>query len=144
MTAKARKKTEFFNKKARFDYEISDSFEAGIALVGVEIKAIRNGRVNLTGSYAKVIGGEVYWVGGNIQLKDGESSRTKKLLLHQAEINRLIGKTQAGFTLIPLKLYMKRGRAKIELGLGKGLKKYDKREKLKQQDQKRDTERIVK
>lgn len=131
------------NKKAFHDYAIIDTLEAGVVLTGDEIKAIRGKRVNITGSYAKIIGGEIYWLGGNFNILDG--SRTKKLLLHKSEIKKLIGKLEEkGYALIPLKLYLKRGRAKLELGLGKGLKKEDKREILKKKDQQREAERKIK
>lgn len=137
-------KTEIFNKKARFDYDISESLETGIVLTGEEIKAIRSGRVSLAASYAKIINGEVYWLGGNF-LGVSVPDRTKKLLLHKDQIKRLIGKTQEeGMTLIPIKLYLKKGKAKIELGLGRGKKKYDKRETLKKRDQKREIDRRLK
>lgn len=137
-------RTEFFNKKARFDYDIQETMEAGIALTGQEIKAIRSGRVNMTGSYAKVISGEIFWIGATFNLPD-DADRTRKLLLHKEQIERLIGKSQEqGMTLIPLKLYLTRGKAKLELGIGKGLKKYDKRDKLKQRDQEREIGRKIK
>lgn len=145
MDKKPNKKVEFYNKKARFDYEIIDSFEVGVALKGDEIKAIRAGRLNMTGSYAKIIGGEVYWLGGNFNLGNDESQRTRKLLLHHQEIERLAGKVQeGGLTLIPLKLYLKRGRAKLELGLGKGKKKYDKRKVIKERDLEREARARIK
>lgn len=131
-------KTEFYNKKARFDYEIAESFEAGIVLTGEEIKAIRSGRISLAASYAKILNGEVFWLGGNF-LGVSVPDRTKKLLLHKDQIKRLVGKLgEDGMTLIPLKLYLHRGKAKLELGLGKGKKKYDKRETIKKRDQERE------
>ncbi len=145
MISEAKKKLEFYNKKARFDYEILDSVEAGIALLGQEIKAIRHGRVSLTGSHARIINGEIFWIGGNIAASLGDDQRTRKLLLNRSQIERLIGKsTQEGLTLIPLKLYLKRGRAKLELGLARGMKKYDKREKIKKRDQEREIGRKTK
>lgn len=126
---------EFFNKKARADYGIGDSFEVGIVLTGEEIKGIRSGRVNLSTSHAKIMHGEVFWIGGEIQVPSGDIQRTRKLLLHKDQIDKLIGKiNEKGYTLIPLKLYLTRGKAKMELGLGQGLKKYDKRDKLKRRD----------
>lgn len=131
------------NKKAYHDYKIADTFEAGIVLTGDEIKAIRAKGVNILGSYAKIISGEVFWLGGNFNIPDG--TRTKKLLLHKDEIKKLIGKLEEkGYSLVPLKLYLKRGKAKLELGLGKGLKKSDKREIIKKKDQQREAERGVK
>ena len=129
------KKKEFFNKKARHEYSITDSFEAGIVLNGLEIKAIRNGRVDMSASYAKIMNGEVFWLGGNINVEEGDRQRTRKLLLKKTEIKKLIGKTaEKGLSLIPLKLYLTRGKAKLELGVGKGMKKYEKRSALKEKD----------
>jgi len=137
-------KTEFYNKKARFDYDIIESLEVGIVLTGEEIKAIRSGRVTMTTSYAKIINGEVFWLGGNF-LGTTVPDRTKKLLLSKSQINRFAGKTQeGGMTLIPLKLYLKKGKAKLELGLGRGKKKYDKRETIKRRDQEREVARRTK
>lgn len=137
-------KTEFFNKKARFDYEILESLEVGIVLTGEEIKAIRSGRISIVTSYAKIINGEVFWLGGNF-LGISTPDRTKKLLLNKSQIKRFIGKTQeGGMTLIPLKLYLKKGKAKLELGLGRGKKKYDKRESIKRKDQDREVARKTK
>jgi len=132
-------KREFYNKKARFDYDITDSLETGIVLTGEEIKAIRANRVDMTGSYAKILNGEVFWIGANINIEGGDRQRTRKLLLHKSQIDKLMGKTsEQGFSLIPLKMYLSRGKAKLELGTGKGMKKYDKKEKLKERDIERD------
>ncbi|MFA7253861.1 MAG: SsrA-binding protein SmpB [Patescibacteria group bacterium] len=142
---KASKKVEYFNKKARFDYTISESLEAGLVLSGHEIKAIREGRVNLTGSYVKIMNGEAFWVGGDIAVPEGDRQRTRKLMLHRDQIKRLLGKSaEEGSALIPLKLYLARGFAKLELGIGKGKKKYDKRESLKKRDQEREIGRGIK
>lgn len=140
------KRTIFIeNKKARFDYEIIDSFEAGIVLVGLEIKALREKKVGINGSYVKIIGGEVFWLGGNFDVKEGDRQRTRKLLLHGSEISKLIGKTsESGLTLIPLKIYLKHGRAKLEIGLARGKKKYDKRETIKKRDLDREASRSAK
>jgi len=133
------KSVEYFNKKARFDYVIEESIEAGIVLTGLEIKAIRSGRVNMTSSYAKIIGGEIFWLGGVIEVLSGDKQRTRKLLLKMTEIKKLIGKTEEkGLALVPIKLYLKRGRAKLELGIGRGKKKYDKRAAEKEKDIERD------
>jgi len=133
------------NKKAYFDYQVLDSLEAGIALVGLEIKALRAKKVSITGSYVKILGGEVYWLGGNFDVTDGDRQRTRKLLLHTSEINSLIGKSQEkGLSLIPLKLYLKHGKAKLEIGIARGKKKYDKRETIKKRDQKREASRSIK
>lgn len=136
------------NKKAYHDYFVEDTYEAGIVLQGTEIKAIRAGRVNLKDSYAQIKGGEVFLVGmhispyeqGNRYNHDPE--RTRKLLLHKKEIDKLTGETKVtGYSLVPLKLYLKNGYAKVLLGLAKGKKNYDKREALKQKEAKRDIER---
>jgi len=133
------------NKKAFFDFTIEENFEAGIALTGEEIKALREKRVTINSSYIKVINGEVFWLGGNFNIVQGDKQRTKKLLLHKDQIKRLAGKTQEqGLTIIPLHLYIKRGRAKLEIGLAKGKKKYDKREVIKRRDLDREAERKVK
>ena len=129
-------KKEFFNKKARFDYEILETFEAGIVLTGNEIKAIRSGRINLSSSYAKVMGKEVFWLGGDINVEEGDRQRTRKLLLHKSQIKKFIGKSsEKGLSLIPLKLYIKKGKAKLLLGIGRGKKKRDKREIIKQREE---------
>ena len=141
----ADKNKSFFNKKARFDYEIKDSFEAGIVLTGLEIKAIKDGRVDMTGSYVKLINSELFWLGASILVSSGEGQRTRKLLVHKEQIKSLIGKVQEkGMTLVPLKLYLKHGKAKLEVGLGKGKKIYDKREALKKRDQEREAEVKIK
>lgn len=135
------------NKKAFFEYEITDRFEAGIVLAGQEIKAIRAGKVNLTGSHAKILQSkshtpELFIINMHIDSRDTDPTKTRKLLLHRTEINKLIGKTQQkGLTLIPLRLYLKHGRAKIELGLGHGKKLHDKRETIKKRDLARETSR---
>ena len=137
---KSEKKREFYNNKARFDYQVLDSFEAGIVLTGPEIKCIREGRIDITTSYVKLMNGELFWLGANFNLESGDKQRTRKLLVHKEEIDRLIGKTEEkGNALLPLKLYLKRGRAKLEVGLGRGMKKYDKRQKIKERDIERDT-----
>ncbi|MFD2679414.1 SsrA-binding protein SmpB [Bacillus seohaeanensis] len=136
------------NKKARHDYSIEDTMEAGIVLKGTEIKAIRGGRVNLKDSFARIRNGEVFlhnmhispYEQGNIHNHD--PLRTRKLLLHKRQINRLIGETkETGYALVPLKLYLKDGFAKVLLGLGKGKKKYDKREDLKRKEANRSIQR---
>ncbi len=135
------------NKKARFDYEILEKFEAGIVLSGHEAKSIKTGHVNLAGAHAIVRGGELFLVGMDVpsfQPKNApanyDSMRTKKLLLNKKEISYLIGKTKSGLTLVPVRLYNKGARVKIELGLARGKKQYDKRETIK----KRETEREIK
>ncbi|HLB24712.1 MAG TPA: SsrA-binding protein SmpB [Nitrospirota bacterium] len=138
------------NKKAFHDFFIEEKFEAGIALTGTEVKSLREGRVNLKDSYAQVKGGEVFLIGchvspyshGNIMNVDPE--RTRKLLLHGREIKSIQGLlTQKGYTLVPLRIYFKGSRAKVELGLAKGKKLYDVREAVKEKEAKREVERAV-
>ncbi len=138
------------NKRARFDYDISDIYEAGLALQGTEVKSLRQGRVTLKDAYADVQDGEVYLLHAHIdQYEQGnrfnhDPERPRKLLLHKQEIRRLIGKTQErGLTLIPTRMYFTRGRAKIEIGVAKGKKHYDKRQELKRRTAQRDVERAL-
>lgn len=139
------------NSRAYHDFFIEESYEAGISLVGTEVKALREGRVNLRESFARVEGGEVYlyqchispYSHGNIS--NHEPLRCRKLLLHREEIRRLFGKAQIrGYTLLPLKIYFKNGVAKVELALGKGKKSHDKREALKKKEARREIQRAVK
>ena len=136
------------NKKAYHDFFIEETFEAGIVLQGTEIKSIRKGKANLKDSFAKIERGEVYL--HNMHVSPYEQGnrynhdplRTRKLLLHRKEINKLIGETkEVGYTIVPLKLYLKNGYCKVLIGLGKGKKQYDKREDLKKKEAKRDIER---
>ncbi len=136
------------NKKARFHYSIEDSLEAGICLLGTEVKSLREGKVNLGDSYGTIKNGELFLVDVHISpyshgnRNNPDPLRTRKLLLHKQEIRRLIGKVQEkGFTLIPLRLYFSNGKAKVELGLAKGKKLFDKRETLKQKAMQREMER---
>lgn len=136
------------NKKAYHDYFIEETYEAGIVLKGTEIKSIRAGRVNLKDSYAQIKDGEVFLIGMHISPYEKgnrfnhDPERTRKLLLHKREINKLVGETkQAGYSLVPLKIYLKNGYAKVLIGLAKGKKKYDKREELKHKEAKREIER---
>jgi len=138
------------NKKASHDYFIEESFEAGIQLTGTEIKSIRGGKVQLKDSYVKISKGEAFWFGGHIapfefgNRFNHDETRTRKLLLHRKEINKLIGKVkEEGYALIPLKIYLKGGFAKMELALAKGKKNYDKRETLKEKDAQRDIQRAL-
>ena len=123
------------NKKAYHDYFVLEKMEAGIALLGTEVKAIREGRLNLKDSYAMVQAGETFLLNCHISpyshgnRENHDPTRSRKLLLHQKEIRRLIGKTQEkGLTLVPLRVYLKRGRVKVELGVARGKKLIDKRE----------------
>jgi SsrA-binding protein len=139
------------NKKARHDYHIIEVIEAGMVLVGTEVKSLREGRANLKDSYARVRDGELYLVQAHISpyshasYDNHDPERVRKLLVHRRELKRLTGKTQEkGLTLVPLKIYFKDGKAKIELALASGKKSYDKRETLKRQTQKREMERAIK
>ncbi|HUV11854.1 MAG TPA: SsrA-binding protein SmpB, partial [Acidimicrobiia bacterium] len=138
------------NRKARHDYLILDSFEAGIMLAGAEVKSIREGRATLGEAYARVQGGEVWLLGMHVSpyaysRGDLEPVRPRKLLLHLREIEELTRATaDRGITLVPLKLYFKDGRAKIELGVARGKRAYDKRHALAERDAKRETERAMK
>jgi SsrA-binding protein len=136
------------NKTARLNYFIDDTYEAGIALVGTEVKALREGKANLKDSYALVKDGEVFvhemhispYTFGNRENHD--PLRVRKLLLHKGEIKRLYGKSrERGLALIPLKLYFKSGKVKIEIGVGRGKRLYDKRESLKVKEDRREMER---
>lgn len=139
------------NKKAFHDYFIEERYEAGIALEGWEVKAIRASRVQIKEAYVVLRGGEVFVIGMHISALPTASThikpdptRTRKLLLHAAEINKLIGKVErAGFTLVPLDLHYKKGRIKLEIGLAKGKKQHDKRETEKQRDWEREKQRLM-
>jgi SsrA-binding protein len=139
------------NRKARHDYHIKETFEAGMVLVGTEVKSLRMGKGNLKDAYAVVKGGEV-WV-NNFHISPYEKGnqfnhdplRPKKLLLNRREINHLVGMQQErGYTLVPLKIYLKNGLAKMDLAVGVGKKLYDKREDIAARDAKRDIERALK
>ncbi|MGI6153856.1 MAG: SsrA-binding protein SmpB [Christensenellaceae bacterium] len=138
------------NRKARHDYFIEDTYEAGIALVGTEVKSCRQAKVNLKDSYVQIRNAEAYVVNmhispyekGNIFNRD--PVRQRKLLLHKREITKLLGlSAQKGFTLIPLKMYLKHGKVKLEIGVAKGKHTYDKRHDLKEKAMKRDMERSM-
>jgi SsrA-binding protein len=136
------------NKKAWHNYFIEDKYEAGISLLGTEVKSLREGRANLGDSYGKIKNGEIFLVDAHISPYthgnrfNPDPLRTRKLLLHKREIRRLIGKVQEkGFTLIPLRLYFSDGKAKVELGLAKGKKLFDKLETIKRKTMERDMER---
>ena len=139
------------NRKARHDYEIMGRYETGIVLRGTEVKSLRAGRANLKDSFALVERGEIFL--HNVHIAHYEQSnsfnhdpeRVRKLLLHRSEIRRLTGRTQQqGLTLVPLKIYFKRGRAKVELALVRGKKQFDKRQTLAQRQADRDVERALK
>ena len=139
------------NRKARHDYHVLDTWEAGIALLGTEVKAIREGRVNLRDSYARVNDGEVWIMNVHISpyshrgyAEHGEK-RQRKLLLHSHEIRKLLGRTvEKGLTLVPLEMYFKKGRVKVLLALAKGKQAHDKRETLRRREVDRETRAAVK
>jgi len=139
------------NRKAFHDFHLLETFEAGLVLLGTEVKAIREGRVNLRDSFARVEGGEVYLYNVNISpyshrgYADHEPLRRRKLLLHRDEIRKLIGKTVVkGMTLVPVRLYFKGGRVKVAVSLAKGKKEFDKRETHKQREVDRETRAAIK
>lgn len=139
------------NRRARHNFFIEETYEAGLVLVGSEVKSLRDGKANLSDSYARIQKGEPVLVNAHISPYPGanqfnhEPTRTRKLLLHEREIERLTGKTkERGFTLIPLRMYFKNGRAKVELGLARGKKLYDKRETIRRKDAQREVERSMK
>jgi SsrA-binding protein len=136
------------NRKARFNFEIEDTIECGIELRGTEVKSIRAGKMSFADSYARVIDGELYLLGFHITPYDHgnifnhEPVRERKLLAHAQEIKRLQRRIdERGFTLVPLRIYLKKGMVKVELGLGRGKKLHDKRESIKQKDLKREADR---
>ena len=139
------------NRKAFHDFHLLETFEAGLVLLGTEVKAIREGRVNLRDSHARVENGEVFLYNVNISpyshrgYADHEPLRRRKLLLHRDEIRKLIGKTvEKGMTLVPTRLYFKNGRVKVSVALAKGKKEYDKRETIKRREVARETRAAIK
>ncbi|MDZ7360520.1 MAG: SsrA-binding protein SmpB [candidate division KSB1 bacterium] len=138
-----------YNRKARHHYEILEKYETGIVLVGTEVKSLRDGRANFKDSYAAVRNNEVWLYGMHISpyahgnINNHNPERDRKLLLHRNEIRRLIGKTkETGLTLVPLQLYFKNGKVKVELALAKGKKQYDKREAIAKREAERETKRV--
>lgn len=139
------------NRRAWHEYKILETVEAGMVLVGTEVKSLREGRVNLKDSYAKVEGDEVFLVDAHISpyshgnIMNHDPLRPRKLLLHKKELRRLSGKVcERGLTLIPLEIYFKAGRVKVELGLARGKRLYDKRAAIKKRDERRDLQRELK
>lgn len=139
------------NKKAYHDYFIEEKYEAGLVLVGTEVKSLRDGKCSIKEAYVKVDNGEVYIIGMNISpfekgnIFNKDPLRTRKLLLHKGEINKLLGvASETGYTIMPLQVYFKDGRAKIEIGIAKGKHNYDKRDSIKAKDMKREAERDFK
>jgi SsrA-binding protein len=150
MTDKARDRDITVNRRAFHEYHIDERLEAGLALIGSEVKSLRDGRVNLKDAYARFLGDELYLIGVHISPYGPASQfghdpeRNRKLLLHRREIDKLRGKIkERGLTLIPLRLYWVRGRAKAELGLGRGKKLYDKREAIRERSEKREVDRAM-
>ena len=154
MVAKAEPKQKLAaqNRKARFNYEIGETFEAGIALTGSEVKSLRTGKATIAESYADAHNGEIWLINANIPeykqsgpYNNHEPKRHRKLLLHKRQVNKLIGAVErGGMTLVPLKLYFnERGRAKIEIALGRGKKLHDKRETAKKRDWQRQKSRLM-
>lgn len=139
------------NKKAYFTHEILEKFEAGISLIGQEVKSLKTKGVNLAGTYVLIRGGEAFWVGAKIPpyqpknaAKDYDPERPRKLLLRKDEISSLAGRTQQkGLTLIPLRVYNSKGKLKLEIGLARGRKTADKRDLLKKRDTERDIRRAL-
>ncbi len=140
------------NRKARHDYFIEDTYEAGIVLTGSEIKSIRAGQVNLRGGYVRIVNGEAWLYDVHIapyeqagKYFNHEPTRPRKLLLHRREISRIAGQVERqGYTLVPLRLYLRGGRAKVEIGLARGKKLYDKREDIARREARRDIDRAIK
>jgi SsrA-binding protein len=138
------------NRKARHDYEILETYEAGLVLRGTEVKSLREGQVNFKDSYAAINGNEAWLIGCHIAPyhhgsdANHDPDRSRKLLLHRREIARLLGKTaERGLTLVPLRLYFKEGRAKLEVGLARGKKIYDKRASIRERDERREMAKEV-
>ena len=139
------------NRKAFFNFEIEDTFEVGICLMGSEVKSLRDGKANLSDSYGKIRNGEIFLVDCHISpysqanRENHEPLRERKLLLHKQEIKKLTGKVaERGYSLVPLRMYFKNGKVKLEMGLARGKKNYDKRESIKKKDQRRELERMMK
>jgi len=138
------------NRRARFDYEILDSVEAGLVLVGPEVKSLRAGKANLSDAYGAIRGGEAFLVNAHISpykeaaRENVDPRRERKLLLHRSEIQRWRGKVaERGLTLVPLELYFKDGRAKVEIGLARGKQKGDKRRAIREREVKREMDRAI-
>lgn len=144
-------KTVAVNRRARHEYAVDETLEAGLVLSGTEIKSIRAGRVNLAEAYARIEHGEAWLIGAHIapyeqgNRNNHEPTRTRKLLMHRDQIAELVGRTQAkGYTLVPLKLYIRNGMAKLELGVARGKKAHDKRRAIAERDMRRELERATK
>ncbi|MDJ0851509.1 MAG: SsrA-binding protein SmpB [Myxococcota bacterium] len=144
------KKLVATNRRARFEYEILDTVEAGLVLVGPEVKSLRAGKANLSDAYAIIRNGEAWLMSAHISpyaqasRENPDPRRQRKLLMHRSEISRLQGKVaERGLTLVPLELYFKNGRAKVRLGLARGKRRHDKRETIRRREQEREMDRIT-
>ena len=151
MTDSPEEKNVTVNRKARYEYEILQVYEAGIVLQGTEVKALREGKANLVDSYGLLKDNEIWLMGAHISeytqgnINNHDPTRTRKLLMNRNEIRKLIGKVkEKGLTLVPLRIYFKKGRVKIEIALAKGKKVHDKRETIAKRDFNRDQERKIK
>lgn len=140
------------NKRAHYDYEISDKYEAGLVLAGQEVKSAKNGHISLKGSFVTVKGNELFLTNANIpfykhagEMKNYDPTHSRKLLLKKSEIKSLIGKSRVeGLTLVPLRVYTKKRLVKLEFGVGRGKKEFDKREKIARRESERRMERLLK
>lgn len=140
------------NRKAYHDFEIIENYEAGLVLEGHEVKAVKNGRISIQGAYVKILGSEAFLIGATIPPyqplntpKDYDPQRTRKLLLNKREIATLIGKSkERGLTIVPLKVYDRRGKIKLKIGLARARKKADKRQKIREREEKRKIQRVLK
>jgi SsrA-binding protein len=148
--AAATKKIVAQNRKARHEFHIEEVFEAGLVLTGTEVKSLRLGKGSIVEAYVQAAGGELWLTGCHIppyeqgNIHNVDPVRRRKLLLHKREIEKLAGAvSRKGYTIVPLQIYFKNGRAKIEIGLAKGKKLYDKRQDIKERDQKRDIDRAI-
>lgn len=137
------------NRRARYDYAFDNTYEAGVALIGSEVKSVYLGRVNLTDSYCRILNGELWLMNADIEPYThsthflAERRRDRKLLMHRKEINLLERKSmEKGLALIPLAMYFKKGKVKVEVGLGRGKKEYDKREQIREKETRREKERM--
>ena len=151
MAPKTKERVAISNRRAHHEYSILDSFEAGIMLVGSEVKSIRDGKANLLDSFARIENGEVWLYGMHVSpyfyARDGhDPDRRKKLLMHRRQIEKLAGRMagEAGTTLVPLKVYFNLGLVKVEVGLGRGKRQWDKRDAIAKRDADRETERALK
>jgi SsrA-binding protein len=148
MAKESEEKNITLNRKARHEYLILQTYEAGIVLLGTEVKSLRQGKANLVDSYANILNGELWLIGAHISvyeqgnINNHEPTRNRKLLLNRSEIRKLIVKVkEKGLTLIPLRLYFSNGKVKVEIALAKGKKVYDKREAIAERDRRREDER---